>query len=204
MPQRRSDSRRRFNFCEPMPGGEAIRVDWFTLRFEVTRVSHRRGQLISLPQSTVRRSSFSPREFLTTAIGQIPPREVSLKLTRELFVISISFRTFSFPLTSLSKVAEADFDYVSPWSSRCAIVPPIARPRRLAAQAVSVSDRTCGTKDTSTSQSTALLLTKTFCSVLGEGGSDHACPTNVPLEDAIGARNARDAADAGWILLRIC
>src|SRR5207248_9750241 len=40
------DSRRRVNFYEAGSGQEVIRVDWFTLLFKVTRVSHRGGGLL--------------------------------------------------------------------------------------------------------------------------------------------------------------
>jgi hypothetical protein len=46
------------------------------------------------------------REFGTAPLTPLDccrRRRVALKLTRELFVISISFRTFSFPSASLSK-----------------------------------------------------------------------------------------------------
>src|SRR6266567_5166329 len=39
-------SRRRVNFYEAGSGQEVIRVDWFTLLFKVTRVSHGRGRLL--------------------------------------------------------------------------------------------------------------------------------------------------------------
>src|SRR5438067_5450918 len=80
-------SRRRVNFYEAGSGQEVIRVDWFTLLFKVTRVSHRGGALLSWPQSTVRRSSFSTTRF-------------ALKLTRELFVISIIPNLLSDHLTN--------------------------------------------------------------------------------------------------------
>jgi hypothetical protein len=40
------DSRRRVNFYEAGSGQEIIRVDWFTLLFKVTRVSHRGGAML--------------------------------------------------------------------------------------------------------------------------------------------------------------
>src|SRR5882724_265236 len=90
------DSRRRVNFYEAGSGQEVIRVDWFTLLFKVTRITKDLVSCFSWPQSTVRRSSFSTARF-------------ALKLTRELFVISIRFPNLLFTHLSLNEIAQAIF-----------------------------------------------------------------------------------------------
>ena len=76
------NSRRRVNFYEAGSGQEAIRVDWFTLLFEVI-------QLDSLAIIIVEASL----NWCDEAHSQAT--RFALKLTPELFVISIALRTCS-------------------------------------------------------------------------------------------------------------
>jgi len=88
-------SRRRVNFYEAGSGQEVMRVDWFTLLFKVTRINQRLGQLLFVASVN----------WCDEAHSQAP--RFALKLTRELFVISISFPNLLFDHSSLSRFAQA-------------------------------------------------------------------------------------------------
>jgi hypothetical protein len=94
------DSRRRVNFYEAGSGQELIRDDWFTLLFEFS-TNNLRWLVFVVSFNGATKLILKPRVVsLTTRAARLmhAAASFSLKLTPELFVISISFRTFSFPL----------------------------------------------------------------------------------------------------------
>jgi hypothetical protein len=76
------NARRRVNFYEAGSGQEVIRVDWFTLLFKVTRISHRGGALLFMAS-------------VNGATKLILNREVSPQVDARAFRHLNHFRTFS-------------------------------------------------------------------------------------------------------------
>jgi hypothetical protein len=92
--------RRRVNFYEAGSGQEVIRVDWFTLLFKVTRISHRGGALLFVAS-------------VNGATKLILNHEVCPQVDARAFRHLNHFRTFSFPTLTLTASLDAASDSIT-------------------------------------------------------------------------------------------